>query len=159
VARIAKRAEVNKQLIFYYFGSKTGLHEAVTAQAAERIGDQYPSQQSGGPAINRIRKSIRRVFDSLESRPELVTTLFDRGGAAGAPPEVLDRLAEGVRSIASEGQGLGYFRDDADPQLVAQQAVVLCAGYLGLEALGADRRERARWVEGVSELLLRYLAW
>ena len=159
VARVAQRAGVNKQLIFYYFGSKAGLHEAITAQAAERIGAQSPSQQPGGPAINRIRTAIRRVFDSLEAQPELVTVLFDHGTAAGAALDVADKLAEEVRSVTSEGQGLGYFRDEADPALVAQQAVVLCAGYLGLEGPPADQRERARWVEGVSELLLRYLAW
>ncbi len=64
--------------------------------------------------------------------------------------------------MISEGQGLGYFRDDADPEAVARQGVVLLLGYFALEgALTDDRsdRHRADWLDSVVDLLIRGLAW
>lgn len=160
VQRIARRAGVNKQLLYYYFGSKERLYRAVVADATvlpERSGGQT------GPATDLLRTAVERTFQALESRPELVALLFEPPGTRSrAAAEAARALMRDVRRVISDGQGLGYFRDDVDPDLAALQALVLCAGFLGIgSALGdaPDDARHARWAESVSDLLTKGLAW
>lgn len=158
VARIARRAGVNKQLLYYYFRSKSGLHRAVMADAAV----PHDPPKAAGPATDQLRASVRGIFAALERKPELIALLFERSSTAHATAaEVLEGLERPLRDIVSTGQGLGYFRDDVDPELAARQGVVLCAGYLGVEpVLGRETNERrAAWVDAVAALLTKGLAW
>lgn len=160
VQRIARRAGVNKQLLYYYFGSKELLYKAVVAEAtviSERAGAQ------SGPATDLLHAAVQRTFRALESRPELVALLFEPPGARSrGAAEAARKLMSEVRRVISNGQGLGYFRDDVDPDLAALQALILCAGFLAIgSALGdaPDDARHLRWAESVSNLLTKGLAW
>lgn len=158
VARIARRAGVNKQLLYYYFRSKSGLHRAVMAEAVV----PHHAPQAAGPATDQLRASIRGIFAALERKPELIALLFEPSSTArGTAGEVLEGLERPLREIVSTGQGLGYFRDDVDPELAAREGVILCAGYLGIEpVLEGERHERrTAWVDAVAALLTKGLAW
>jgi len=160
VQRIARRAGVNKQLLYYYFGSKELLYKAVVA-GATAIPERAPGQS--GPATDLLRAAVQRTFQVLESHPELVALLFEPPGARsrGAAEAARSLMGE-VRRVISDGQGLGYFRDDVDPDLGALQALILCAGFLGIGSALGDTRDDARhaqWAESVSDLLTKGLAW
>lgn len=43
VERIAERAGANKQLVYYYFGSKDGLFDAAVTAMARRLADEEPA--------------------------------------------------------------------------------------------------------------------
>lgn len=158
VARIAAGARVNKQLIFYYFGSKAGLHAAVAhglPAAGPRAGDGTPPE--------RLRGALGRLLAELGDRPELASLLVDpKAGAeaASAAREYLGRLTGELAVIFSDGQGMGYFRDDLDPEVAARQAVALMAGFVTLRHLpdGADG-DRRRWSQAAADLFLRAAAW
>ncbi len=164
VARIAREASVNKQLIFYYFGSKAGLYEAVCASLVDAVRAQPAA--TAGPATEQLKSAVAQLYASLSERPELVSLLYDSGrgpSASRSARRIMTQLARDLEEVVSRGQGLGYFRDDADPELAAQQAVVLCAGYLGLDR---ERTEdpsnpamHKRWPTAVAELVARGLAW
>lgn len=160
VQRIARRAGVNKQLLYYYFGSKELLYKAVVAEATV-----IPERSGGhaGPATDLLRTAIQRTFQALESHPELVALLFEPPGArTRGAAEAAQALMRQVRGVISDGQGLGYFRDDVDPDLAALQALILCAGFLGIgSALGdaPNDARHTRWAESVSNLLTKGLAW
>jgi hypothetical protein len=67
------------------------------------------------------------------------------------------QAATDIGAAISRGQGMGYFRDEVDPDSMARQAVVLCAGYLALrDYLSLDT---ADWERGVSETMLRAATW
>ncbi len=161
--RIARRAGVNKQLVFYYFGSKAGLFEALVQDAGaavEAVATLAPAPAAH--ASERLRLQLGAVFAALQDRSDLTRLVVEGGdngaGAAGPIRELVHQLARTI----SEGQGLGYFRDDVDPDLAARQGVVLLVGYLALEdavqpARGPESRDR--WLDGVSQLLLRSLSW
>jgi AcrR family transcriptional regulator len=158
VARIARRASVNKQLLYYYFGSKVGLHEAASVPT-----DVSPPGRGIGAAPERFRRSVDRLFTELQAQPEVVALLVDRQRSVGAEATARGFAASAIQDLAaaiSEGQGMGYFGDRVDPAEVAGKALVLCAGYLALETILPDAaRTRARWSAEVSALLLKRIAW
>jgi AcrR family transcriptional regulator len=168
VEQIARRAGVNKQLLFYYFHSKRGLFQAVLAQSAGELESALaelasPSggTSSGGGPLERLRLTLAAQFEFLARHPEIVALLGQGtrsgGGAAFAP--AINRLVV----LLAEGQGLGQVRDDLDPHLAAAQALILMVGYLSMEAviatsarpLGADEPSlRARWREAAVDLVV-----
>jgi AcrR family transcriptional regulator len=172
VDQIARRAGVNKQLLFYYFHSKRGLFQAVLAQSAGELESALADLASpsgggsgggGGGPLERLRLTLGAQFEFLARHPEIVALLGQGtrsgsgGGAAFAP--AINRLVV----LLAEGQGLGQVRDDLDPHLTAAQALILMVGYLSMEAviatsarpLGADEPSlRARWREAAVDLVV-----
>jgi TetR/AcrR family transcriptional regulator len=82
VDAIARSAQANKQLIYYYFDSKIGLYEAVLGQLIERtsermdVGDPHPSVSAAVTAhIDRLlgQRGVEWLrfwlWEALESRP------------------------------------------------------------------------------------------
>jgi AcrR family transcriptional regulator len=157
VERIARRAGVNKQLLFYYFGSKTGLFKAVLDAASHDIADATTGQEKSAP-LERLRAVALQVFDAVHANGGLI-----RMGLLGASPhdaarsawdEPLKRLSETVRAAVSEGQGLGYVRDDVDPEIVARLVLATAVGCLAL-----PDQDAARLRANVLDLIARALAW
>ena len=162
VDQIARRAGVNKQLLFYYYHSKRGLFQAVLAQTAGDLEVAFGrlANPAGGP-LERLRLTLAAQFEFLAQNPQVVALLGQGtrsdGGAAFAP--AINRLVV----LLAEGQGLGKVRDDLDPHLAAAQALILMVGYLSMEAvvaasarpLGADEPSlRERWRDAAVDLVV-----
>ncbi len=159
--RVARRAGVNKQLLFYYYHSKRGLFQAVLARGAAQLeralADIAPLS---GPPLERLRHALRGQFEFLASHPELVTLLSQAARSDARPfTPAIKRLVV----LLAEGQGLGEVRDDVDPHVTAAQALVLMVAYLQLESLiaasaaplGADEPTlRERWKEAAVDLVV-----
>ena len=165
VEQIARKAGVNKQLLFYYFHSKRGLFNAVLARGAAQLEQALAGfPLTGSPAepdpLSRIRTALGAQFDFLAEHPELVALLTQAGRSDARPfAPAIKRLVV----LLAEGQGRGHVRDDLDPHLAAAQALVLMVAYLGLESLiamsapplGADEpARRERWKEAAVRLVL-----
>lgn len=161
VARIARQAGVNKQLLFYYFHSKQGLFRAVVRTAVAELETALTSGpvRQGAP-LDRLRSALEAQFEFLTTHQELVSLLSHADRTETAP------FAPAIRQLVvllAEGQGTGQVRDDIDPHLVASQALVLMIAYLNLEPLiavsapplGADEPAlRERWKRSAVELVL-----
>lgn len=160
VEQIARRAGVNKQLLFYYYHSKRGLFQAVLTESAAQLETALTSLTLpvGGP-LDRLRTTLQGQFEFLARHPDIVALLGQgsRSGAAFAP--AINRLVV----LLAEGQGLGQVRDDLDPHLAAAQALILMVGYLNMESvvaasarpLGADEPAlRERWREAAVDLVV-----
>ncbi len=163
VDQIARRAAVNKQLLFYYFHSKRGLFNAVLACGAaelEQALDGIPLPLSGDRPLERLQATLGAQFEFLAAHPDLVTLLTQAGRSDARPfAPAIKRLVV----LLAEGQGLGQVRDDLDPHLAAAQALILMVAYLGLESLiaasaaplGADEPAlRERWKDAAVRLVL-----
>lgn len=178
VDQIARKAGVNKQLVFYYFHSKRGLFNAVLAKGASQLEQALtalplapgPSGPPGPPGsadqhpLDRIRTALATQFDFLGEHPELVALLTQAGRSEARPfAPAIKRLVV----LLAEGQGRGHVRDDLDPHLAAAQALVLMVAYLELESLiavsapplGADEPTlRERWKDAAVRLVLEGVA-
>ena len=161
VDQIARRAGVNKQLLFYYFHSKRGLFGAVLARGAAELEQAFAGLPvSGDRPLERLRAALAAQFDFLAAHPDLVTLLTQAGRSDARPfAPAIKRLVV----LLAEGQGRGQVRDDLDPHLAAAQALVLMVAYLGLESLiamsaaplGADEPAlRERWKDAAVRLVL-----
>jgi len=161
VDRIARKARVNKQLVFYYYHSKRGLFQAAVADATRELEQAIaPIAVIEGRPLARLRAVLDAQFDFLARNPELVTLLVQAGRSNIRP------FAPAIRRLVvllAEGQGLGEVRDDLDPHLAAAQALVLMIAYLGLEPLifasapSLSNEERAlpeRWKDAALRLVL-----
>lgn len=158
VDRIARRAGVNKQLIFYYFGSKAGLFQAVVESASRDIAsDAGAAGLSGGP-LDQLRALLERAFNTLAANADLLraTVVASETGEGSRAlwAEHLAQLGETIRALVSDAQGLGYVRDDVDPAIVAHTAVATVVGSVVLPGASGDRRPL-----GEIDLLIRGLAW
>ncbi len=165
VDQIARRAGVNKQLLFYYFQSKRGLFHAVLARGAAELEHALAAIPTAGDRpLDRIRTTLAAQFDFLASHPELVALLTQAGRSDTRPfAPAIKRLVV----LLAEGQGRGQVRDDLDPHLAAAQALVLMVAYLELESLiaasapplGADEPAlRDRWKQAALSLVLAGIA-
>lgn len=161
VERIARRARVNKQLVFYYYHSKRGLFQTVVSHAAREL-EQALGQVAvaeGRPLV-RLRLALDGQFEFLTHNPDLVRLLMqaERSETRAFAPAIRRLVV-----LLAEGQGLGEVRDDVDPHLAAAQALVLMLAYLGLEPLitasapplGTDEPGLPqRWKEAAVHLIL-----
>ncbi|OLC07331.1 MAG: hypothetical protein AUH42_03805 [Gemmatimonadetes bacterium 13_1_40CM_70_11] len=134
--RIARRAGVNKQLLFYYYHSKRGLFHAVLSRGARELEHALSNvglvESGERKPLERLRATLEAQFDFLARNPDLATLLAQAGRSDARPfAPAINRLVV----LLAEGQGLGQVRDDLDPHLAAAQALVLMVGYLGLESL------------------------
>ncbi|PYO96191.1 MAG: hypothetical protein DMD61_14465 [Gemmatimonadetes bacterium] len=124
VDQIARKAGVNKQLLFYYFHSKRGLFNAVLARGAAQLEQALAGLPLvGNPPepdpLSRIRTALEAQFDFLAEHPELVALLTQAGRSDARPfAPAIKRLVV----LLAEGQGRGHVRDDLDPHLAAAQS-------------------------------------
>jgi len=161
VERIAKAAEVNKQLLFYYYHSKRGLFQAVVRSGVTELESALTALPSStGKPLERLQDALATLFEFLTAHPDLVTLIShaDRMDAAPFAPAIRRLVV-----MLAEGQGLGQVRGDLDPHLAAAQAVVLMVAYLRLESLiaasapplGADESTlRERWKRAAVDLIV-----
>ncbi|MEX2156592.1 MAG: TetR family transcriptional regulator [Gemmatimonadales bacterium] len=168
VDQIARRAGVNKQLLFYYYHSKRGLFQAVLVQAANELEAALAAlAPPAGSPLERLRLALQAQFEFLVRHPQLVALL----GQAGRPGRGdLAPFAPAINRLVvllAEGQGLGQVRDDVDPHLAAAQALILMVGYLSMEGviaasarpLGADEPAlRERWRDAGVDLVVAGVA-
>ncbi len=160
--RIARRAGLNKQLIYYYFGSKAKLFEAVSKLAAETLSPQGPLPSDRKAPTEKLKFQLEHLFRSIETNPALATMLVrgmnseDKHGAERWSTETVQLLSKTI----SEGQGQGFFRDDVDPDLAARQTVALLLGYFALGPVTKKDGEAPRvWLEATVAMVVKALAW
>jgi TetR/AcrR family transcriptional regulator len=166
VDQIAALAAVNKQLLFYYFGSKAGLHDAAIVALLDRA--QIRTSPQGQPA-ERLRELVAQLQLVTARSPALLSILADFSGAAAVTPgaqraigDWYGRAIGSARQILEDGQRSGHFRDDLDAGPIAE---LIVSGSLGTTAPAAwsgsaDARDaRARIRDALVRLVIDYCVW
>ncbi len=123
VDRIAERAQLNKRLIYYYFGSKDGLFLAVleAAYADIRTAEQQLHLSDLGPA-QAIRRLIEFTWDYYLAHPEFITLLNSANLHLARHLKESERIREMnspliqmLGEVLERGRVQGIFRGGIDP--------------------------------------------
>jgi AcrR family transcriptional regulator len=158
VERIAATAGVNKQLLFHYFGSKSGLHRAALKSLLERFA---PAGQAGSPPAERLRDLTGQLVATTEAHPALLALLASPEQdpeATALADEWRSRANRQTRQILQDGQRAGYVRDDVEIDAIAE---VVVGASLGWAAAGGQETtgRMERYLETVLKMALDYCAW
>lgn len=168
IERIAESADVNKQLIFHYFRSKEGLYSAAISAV---FANWQPASDGGASPSEHLRQVAIRLVQWLSDNPGAARAIAEteqapehQADSAVPPAEAsrwLDDAKGAVRSAVERGQRQGYFRDDVDPQTIAEIACSFAVGHAVTASLKGSISpvESGRLGANLSQALVEYCAW
>lgn len=123
VNRIAEHAGVNKQLLYYYFGSKDDLYRAALEAVYAEIRDLERGLQLGDlPPADAMAALVGFSFDYLAQHPDFIGMLNHENAhgaahvrASAAIRATTSPLIELVAATLKRGVAAGVFRRGVDP--------------------------------------------
>lgn len=132
IERIAASANVNKQLIFHYFGSKDGIYAAAVASIFGTA--PVPLDGAASPSES-LRLYVAELASWFSRTPGAALAASECAPGRPVPSDAAStvsgwtRLASaGISSTIDDGQRKGYFRDDIDSQSVVEFVVGSAVG-------------------------------
>lgn len=139
VDEIAQRAEVNKQALYYYFGSKELLFQAALSYGyAKDLGSLDLADDPSMPAAAAMGRLIEMLFDHFRGHRNMMQMLAHENRAKGAhlSPEVREEvraaiapILDGIRTILRRGQKQRVFASRIDPTQFYLTIVATCMFY------------------------------
>ncbi|MFT3819037.1 MAG: TetR/AcrR family transcriptional regulator [Rubrivivax sp.] len=173
VDRIAERAEVNKRLIYYYFGSKDDLFLAVLEQAYADIrnAEKQLHLLEMEPAAA-VRRLTEFTWDYYLAHPEFITLLNSANlhlarhlKKSQRVQEMNSPLVQTLGDILERGRREGAFRGGIDPVQLYISIAGIAYFYLSnnhtLSAIfGRDlmsRKARAERISHMCDVILGYV--
>ncbi|WP_295552099.1 TetR/AcrR family transcriptional regulator [uncultured Pseudacidovorax sp.] len=171
--RIAERADVNKRLIYYYFGSKDDLFLAVLegVYADIRTAEQQLHLDAVEP-VEAVRRLVSFTWHYYLEHPEFITLLNSENlhraehlRRSERIQEMNSPLVQLLDGVLERGRREGVFRAGVDPIQLYISIASLCYFYLSnnhtLSAIfGRDLRApkaMAQRLSHMTELVLGYL--
>lgn len=127
VRDICRQARTTLPMVYYYYGSKKGLHDALLEESVERrIRGLQAARSSEGDVIERLRLVLQAWAAPDEANlPRDVQMFYVReltGLGAGLNKELVDRidreLRQALREIVQDGIESGLFREVRVPMVV-----------------------------------------
>ncbi|VWB65005.1 TetR family transcriptional regulator [Burkholderia lata] len=173
VDQIARRAETNERMLYYYFGSKEQLFTAVLEHAfsalteAERVLDL-----DGVAPVEAVTRLAHFVWDYYRDHPELLRLINNENlhearylHKSTRIREMMSPIVAKLGNVLTRGQKAGLFRTDVDPlrfyvTLSGLGYYIVSNRFTLAATLGrdfTDTDERAEMVRMNTEVLLAYL--
>ncbi len=124
VDSICRRARVSKQLLYYYFGSKSDLYTLILKEAAEKTSAFIECEEYNLlPPEAAIQRFMQNLFREFVERPHIAQMTLDEAqhnfahvGKENPLASVLRKLIDEVLGrIVERGRRDGVFRADLDP--------------------------------------------
>ena len=152
--RIIANTHTSKRMVYYHFGSKDGLYQAVLehVNTATRFRDDTFDPDIGTP-LEALARFVDNVFESMSERPDFVRllTFENLSGATYVKASKLiaklnQRGITQMQSLLARGQADGTIRQDIVPLDVYMHAIGLCyyhvanrAGYVAGGLIKSDK--------------------
>ena len=174
IERVSAAAGTVDRMLYYYYGNKERLYQAVLAKIYEdMIGAQREFVTPEDP-VEGMRQLVQHSWDHYLSHPNLVRLLMNenllRGKHIRQAPQVVERttlpLLQTVATLLESGQARGVFRRDLSSEHVLMTIMSLgffylsnqytCAAWIGADLMSP--RRRAAWREHICDVVLGMLA-
>ncbi|MBY4895835.1 TetR/AcrR family transcriptional regulator [Cupriavidus sp. AU9028] len=173
VDQIARRAETNERMLYYYYGSKEGLFLAVLERQYARFrADEARLQISDEDPTVAVRTLARFVWDWYYEHPDFIRLVNSENlhearhlKKSSQLHQLVNPVVDVLAEILRRGQRKGVFRDGID---VSQLYLTISAlGYyvlsnrytisavLGRDVASQEEHERLAQLHG--DMLLSYL--
>jgi AcrR family transcriptional regulator len=173
VDQIARRAETNERMLYYYFGSKEQLFTAVLEHAFGALTQAEKALDLSGLApVEAVTRLAHFVWDYYRDHPELLRLVNNENlhearyiQKSTQIREMISPIVATLSSILERGQRAGLFRANVDPLrfyvALSGLGYYIVSNRFTLQAtLGRDfssPTERSEMIRMNTELLLAYL--
>ena len=136
---IARRAKINKQLIYYHFGDKDSLYLAVLEHAYSEIRQkEHDLNLSGDEPVEAMRKLIGFTFDYVAEHREFVRLLINENllearfvRRSKLIKQTSSPILDLLQDTLERGAATLVFRSDVDPVQLYISMAALCFFYIG----------------------------
>lgn len=136
VDEIAEAADVNKRMVYHYFGSKQDIYRAAIEEVFHRLSTvELDAISSNVAPDEKLRRLIEANFAFLDTNPEFVRLLLwenlDNGQHMAAARESLSKnpFMDRFSAIVREGVAAGIFRAPHDERHLLVNFIGLCFVY------------------------------
>lgn len=173
VDQIARRAETNERMLYYYFGSKEQLFTAVPEHAFSALTEAERVLELDGVApVEAVTRLAHFVWDYYRDHPELLRLINNENlhearylHKSTRIREMISPIVAMLGNVLTRGQKAGLFRNDVDPlrlyvTLSGLGYYIVSNRFTLAATLGRDfsaEDERAEMVRMNTEVLLAYL--
>lgn len=173
VDQIARRAETNERMLYYYFGSKEQLFTAVLEHAFSALTEAERVLELDGVApVEAVTRLAHFVWDYYRDHPELLWLINNENlhearylHKSTRIREMISPIVAMLGNVLTRGQKAGLFRNDVDPlrlyvTLSGLGYYIVSNRFTLAATLGRDfsaEDERAEMVRMNTEVLLAYL--
>jgi AcrR family transcriptional regulator len=173
VDEIAKKANINKRMIYEYFGSKENLYKAVLVEVYSRLSQiEIESLKNEGSCTQKIRNIIEVYFKFIRDNPSFVNmVLWENLNKARYFNEldikaIKDPTITLLRRIIEEGKQNGSFRVDIDTDQIIFSILTFTFSYysnrytmsaLMRKKLDDDKNIQSR-IGYVTDMFLKYMS-
>ncbi|WP_076997621.1 TetR/AcrR family transcriptional regulator [Variovorax sp. KK3] len=172
IERVSAAANTVDRMLYYYYGNKERLYQAVLAKIYEdMIGAQREFVMPDDP-VEGMRQLVLHSWDHYHSHPNLVRLLMNENLLRGRHVREsvdLERttlpLVQTVETLLTSGQAEGVFRRDLSSEHVLMTIMSLgffyvsnqytCSAWLGHDLMA--RARRTAWGEHICETVLAML--
>lgn len=172
IERISQRAGTVDRMLYYYFGNKERLYQAVLEKIyADMIGAQRNFVMPDDP-IEGMRQLVEHSWDHYVSHPDLVRLLMNENLLRGRHirgSEQVQRtsfpLVETVSALLAAGQAKGVFRTDVSSEHMLMTIMSLgffylsnqytCSTWIGADLMTPARRKA--WRRHICDVVLQFL--
>jgi AcrR family transcriptional regulator len=170
VAMIARKARVNRRMLYHYYESKEGLYQATIRHAYERLaGIEVDLAHMVLPAEELLEKMIRSYYDFLAGHPEVVRLLTWENLRLGKSAQEIELksfkapIIKALRIALTRGKKDGRFRKDVNEKQLLISCMALSFFYFSNQhtlgrGLGIDmtsKRAINKRIKHVVQLVLQ----
>jgi AcrR family transcriptional regulator len=124
VDEIVKAARTTKPMLYYYFGNKAGLYQAIGEQAFGTLREAYgPAADASRDPLERLRAYVRADFATMRDNPDIARFIYRTAYSAPRDAPAIDYWAlfmptfTLVTSIVEAGQKSGLIGPGPVPML------------------------------------------
>ncbi|MBT2324783.1 TetR family transcriptional regulator [Variovorax paradoxus] len=173
IERVSAAAGTVDRMLYYYYGNKERLYQAVLAKIYEDMIEAQRAFVTPEDPVEGMRQLMLHSWDHYLSHPHLLRILMNenllRGKHIRQSPQVERTtlpLVQTVATLLESGKAQGVFRRDVSSEHVLMTIMSLGFFYLSNQYtcstwLGADlmsRPRRAAWREHICDVVLAMLA-